>query len=220
MSEALQISAIDKTLPSGDVRRRLSCRNRAGFTLIELLMVIGIIGLVMSVAIPFFNGIGQGTKLDTATTELKFALQLARQHAITRRERVYVVFPNDDAAFSSQGVSNIAFRAYAVCTTNEYIRDWAFLPAGLFFDPNYPSAASLNAVFNHANYQTPVPGRWSGNQPAIVFRSDGSLLNRGAYPEISVAEGTLLGGTVNVRTNASNSIQVYGLTGMPQVHKK
>ncbi|MDZ4199645.1 MAG: prepilin-type N-terminal cleavage/methylation domain-containing protein, partial [Kiritimatiellia bacterium] len=64
-----------------------------GFTLIEMLMVIGIFGILLGIAVPVFKDIGQGSKLDAASRELRGVLLLARQHAITKRETVYVVFP-------------------------------------------------------------------------------------------------------------------------------
>jgi prepilin-type N-terminal cleavage/methylation domain-containing protein len=203
---------------------RAAPRGARGFTLIELLMVMGIIGLIMAVAIPFFNGIGQGTKLDSATTELRFAIMQARQFAITRRERVYIVFPINDGAFAAQGLSNIAYRAYAVCTTNAFIREWAFLPQGLFFDRNFPTAASGNNVFTQNTYLKNAPGLWSISQPCLAFRTDGSLETRNNHPEVAIGEGHWLnrpaGFPTIVSTNTLNSIQIYGFTGMPQVNRK
>jgi prepilin-type N-terminal cleavage/methylation domain-containing protein len=203
---------------------RAAPRGARGFTLIELLMVMGIVGLIMAVAIPFFNGIGQGTKLDSATTELRFAIMQARQFAITRRERVYIVFPINDGAFAAQGLSNIAYRAYAVCTTNAFIREWAFLPQGLFFDRNFPAAASANNVFTQNTYLKNAPGLWSISQPCLAFRTDGSLETRNNHPEVAIGEGHWLnrpaGFPTITSTNTLNSIQIYGFTGMPQVNRK
>lgn len=195
-----------------------------GFTLIELLMVMGIIGLLMAIAIPFVGGIADGNKLDGATTQLKFAIEQARQHAITRRERVYIVFPINDGAFAAQGISNVAYRAYAICTTNAFIREWAFLPQGLYFDRNFPTAASANNVFTQNTYLKNAPGLWSISQPCLAFRTDGSLETRNNHPEVAIGEGHWLthpAGFPTIKsTNTLNSIQVYGFTGMPQVNRK
>jgi prepilin-type N-terminal cleavage/methylation domain-containing protein len=218
-------------LPAGSspvsLRRRFRCSH--GFTLIELLMVIGIIGLIMTVAIPFFNGIGQGSKLDTATTELRFALMQARQYAITRRERVYVVFPDKTwTPVDPQAPkwTNIAYRAYAICTTNAYIREWAFLPQGLYFDRNFPTAASGNNLFTQNTYLRNAPGLWSISQRCLSFRTDGSLETRNSHPEVAIGEGDWFdqatsGTFPKMRsTNTLNSIQIYGFTGMPQLNRK
>lgn len=190
---------------------------RGAFTLIEMLLVVGIIGLMLGIAIPFFQGIGQGTRLDAATRELHYTLLFARQHAITRRERVFVVFPNTDTAVP--GVSVAAYRSYAVCTTNEFIREWAFLPPEVVFDPNYPNPGSANNLFRNASYRTANPSLWSGNQPALVFRTDGSLDLRTRYPEIALGQGQVLaaGEEPFLPGPTRNKIQVYGFTGMPQV---
>lgn len=199
-------------------------RGARGFTLIELLMVLGIIALILAVALPFFQGIGQGSKLDSATTQLRFAMMQARQFAITRRERVFIVFPINDGAFAAQGISNLAYRAYAVCTTNGFIRDWAFLPQNLYFDRNFPSAGSSNNLFTQNTYLRNAPGLWSISQPCLAYRTDGSLETRTYHPEVAVGEGHWLnrpaGFPTITSTNTLNSIQVYGFTGMPQVNRK
>lgn len=195
---------------------------RRGFTLVEMLMVLAIFGIMLGMAVAVWDGIGQGTELEAATTELKNTFLLARQYAITKRQAVYVVFPATDSLVFAGGVSNAAYQSYALCTTNEFIRDWSFLPQGIYFDRNYRN--NINSIFTAQQGGTNVwgvsiPALWSGPQPAIVFLPNGSILNRNMQPEIALGEGSKFDpGTVPVMQGPTrNKIRIYGFTGMPQM---
>lgn len=73
--------------PSPDRRIRPS-----GFTVIELLIVIAITSIATAFAVPAFLATIRANRLDSATTELRVALQLARSEAV-KRATVVVVEP-------------------------------------------------------------------------------------------------------------------------------
>jgi len=65
-------------------------RSRAGFTLVELLIVIALLGLLLAMALPSFNGTLQRYRTSIAANQIANALQFARLEAIRTRFPVIV----------------------------------------------------------------------------------------------------------------------------------
>lgn len=128
------------------MKKRLT--NRRGFTLAELLIVMGIIAVIFAIAVPRFEDIGRGGKMRAALNELRSTLALARQWAIANREEVFVVLPDDFSGVYTGLSTNEyakALRSYAIYTRNRgYIKDWTYLPRGVYFVDNYNSALASN----------------------------------------------------------------------------
>ncbi|HOJ13194.1 MAG TPA: GspH/FimT family pseudopilin [Deltaproteobacteria bacterium] len=71
---------------------------RSGLTLMEVMVVVAIIGILASLAIPNFSGWMAKRRLDSTAREVFTDFQRARSEAITRGRSVSIVF--DDGADS------------------------------------------------------------------------------------------------------------------------
>lgn len=153
---------------------------KAGFTLIELMVVVGIMAVMFSLAIPAYQNLTKGSKVTGAMLQLKNTFSLARQHAITRREKTYVVFPPNDIATSS--TYEYGLRSYRVYSESwKFLSDWYFLPEGLIFDPD-GSVSDSNVTnllystiteFSITNF--PDENGVVESMYAVAFNQDGSL---------------------------------------------
>ncbi|MDB6033652.1 MAG: hypothetical protein JWM16_3990 [Verrucomicrobiales bacterium] len=138
---------------------------RDGFTLVEMLMVLVIIGLIISIALPGLKGLKRTNVEANANRQLLDDLALARQRAIVGRTTVHVVFvPTNilDLNFTSlpkpeqdqvERLKAGVFTTYALFVERslgdqpgqpnyKYITTWKSLPEGMMirqsefnFDP-------------------------------------------------------------------------------------
>lgn len=78
-------------------------KSRAAFSLIELLTVMGVVGLLMSLAVPALSNMTKGSQMNQALIEVTETLEQARQFATAQNTYVWVVF-NDAAAGTDEQV--------------------------------------------------------------------------------------------------------------------
>lgn len=181
--------------------------------------------------------------MQSAISQLRTTLSLARQWAITKREPTYVVFPGTDSALYAgayKSHANKALRAYNVYTVSRgYLREWSYLPQGVLLLPDvgdFSTDFSTNVrttkiIFNMSASSTQFSlGFPDSNRVvsvrAVRFNTDGRVYNN-AQPELYLSEGQC-----NVNTNSGVidavefrppsqrmlfSIDVYGLTGQFRV---
>ena len=72
-----------------------SRRDSAGFTLIELLVAISVLGIVLALAIPSFDGVVARSKLRAVANDLAASAYLARSEAIKRNTVVRLCSSSD-----------------------------------------------------------------------------------------------------------------------------
>lgn len=153
---------------------------KRGFTLIELLAVVAIMTIILVAAVPMFQSMGK-RDLGTAATQLRATLRLARQYAVTRRQNVYVVFPDNGSDCLSSDIDKL-LRSYAVIAqTNsappgyEYITDWKQLPQGSYLDDSQSNSGSVFKLTVVTPYGFPFPTASGStrNMPHICFRPNG-----------------------------------------------
>lgn len=175
---------------------------RSAFTLIELLVVIGILGILIAITLPSFTGLGRGSKMNAATTQMRTTLTLARQWAITRREATHVAFPTwaNDASK--------AYRAFIVYGEKSgYISQWSYLPDGVVI------AAGAGSVFSLGQTNS-LPGL-TGGVRTLKFKTDGTTPSGATPINIYLAEGWVQAGVVVSRPNTwTNEFEISGLTGI------
>lgn len=95
--------------------------SRAAFSLIELLTVMGVIGLLMSVAVPALSNLTKGSQMNQALIEVTESLEQARQFAVAQNTYVWVAFNNVAA---SQGVDEQVRMAVLVSRSGGELSTW------------------------------------------------------------------------------------------------
>jgi general secretion pathway protein H len=80
-----------------------------GFTLVDMLVVLAIIALTTTFAMPLLSGGSEGLRLDMASSELAVALRVTRSAAITRNAQMTLFIDVDRRTFGSNVVSERSF---------------------------------------------------------------------------------------------------------------
>jgi type II secretory pathway pseudopilin PulG len=154
-----------------------------------MLVVIAIIGLMASMALPHLGGFTKSNTVAAATQQLLDDVNLARQRAMATRSTVYMVFiptnfwgsilANDNYNLKNNAVvSNLVTHqaaSYAIISLRSvgdqpgrsyprYLSDWKSLPAGAFIAPyKFYTNAPTNAIVYTTNTLTPPPLNYTVN---------------------------------------------------------
>lgn len=84
-----------------------------GNSLAELMVVAGILAMVSLLALPNYLGLNSRTQLRCVTEEIASDLRLARQLALTNRDRIRIVIDAEDQRLVTQFVNqNATHHAY------------------------------------------------------------------------------------------------------------
>jgi prepilin-type N-terminal cleavage/methylation domain-containing protein len=194
-----------------------------GFTLIELLVVMGIFAILLVIALPTLAAFSRRS-LANQLPGLASAIRFARQYAITHRQNVWVVFPDNNVTTYTGAEIDMALRSYAVISTNQadglhYITDWKYLPKGVFFNQD-PTFAGGFTVFNShgggLQTQFPFPSDGGGleNLSAVLFRPNGRAFywTGTKWSDFGTTQIPLTEGVSDVSTNAGTG--TFTLTGL------
>ena len=105
-------------LNSSDMKRMISSGHlgQRAFTILELLFVMGILLLMLGFTIPAFFSISRGSNLRTAEREVQANLFLARQQAVTTRQRVAFCIPTKVLVANNIVRTNMILRSMVLVT--------------------------------------------------------------------------------------------------------
>jgi len=77
-----------------------------GKTLTELMVVVAIIGMVTTMALPNYSLLNSRTQIRCTTEEIASELRLARQLAMTYQDRVRIIVDQEQQALTTQFVNS------------------------------------------------------------------------------------------------------------------
>ena len=139
---------------------RASC---SGFTLIELMIVLVIVGVLLTIALPSFSNLRLSTKLKSYATELVTSAYLARSEAIKRNTTVKLCVANSDG--TACGTGDWAQGWIVIADPNEVIKYQQALTTGYTFTGTggdeltfFPSGVASTASVMSLCRQTPTVG--------------------------------------------------------------
>jgi prepilin-type N-terminal cleavage/methylation domain-containing protein len=133
--------------PKGDGGPALhSPKGDGGFTLVELIAVIGILVLLVAVSIPTLSTT-QGANVRTAERQVQAAGFLARQTAVTTRQRVVFCVPTQWGLSNAYVRKDMLFRSIVlfgeatggVARPNSVIGKVEVFPPGVVFTNSFPN---------------------------------------------------------------------------------
>jgi prepilin-type N-terminal cleavage/methylation domain-containing protein len=201
------------------------------FTLLELLVVIGIVGILSSLALPSLRHLGGGNVPTTGGRQLLDDLAFARSKAIASRTTVYVVFFGGASTYgigqppfpflnqyflTNTFANNLLagqYASYALFVNRDvgeqpgrfyerYVSDWKRLPEGMFVRTN----AFVDGSIFLTNRTFPMPEAVVTaprlTLPYVAFEASGRLVGRTTNISIPLSQGSVI--TLKVGATQTN----------------
>ena len=147
-------------------------KNRNGFTLLELLAVMVIMFMLMGMGTVAMKGLIQGSGISGATSNVRGVLNQARQYAVTKGQRVYVVF-NKDKNTDKSWITVCA--KYGESDINSDVRDGG----GYYLLTQEPLPWGTNTLTGGRVYNLDNRGK-----SAVIQNAKGAGPNFHPHPEI------------------------------------
>ncbi|MBR4673996.1 MAG: hypothetical protein IKP00_05975 [Victivallales bacterium] len=218
------------------------------FTLVELMVVISIMIIILSLSAPAFRKLAMGSSVDVAARMVSSQLMLARAEAISRRECIAVVMPDNNFNKDADDVSIYPYTAFRSAIVEEdggsykfkeWVPNtsWSFLPTGAVIYEVRNSCPNV-LTFNSGSYSFDTSTAYtrgasetlsdgSGEMvhdknntsvPCIIFKKTGKTVGQGF---VTISEGIYTGGTEPEKVNLPNShfLEVNQYTGQTKFLK-
>lgn len=134
----------------GDKLMRSECNKNAGFTLIELMVIVVVLVITLSLAVPAVQEVIKNNRVTGQTNELIALISFARSEAIRRNETVTVHLASQDGAWTAEvedpfGEAGDDHCDDGVLRCASHIR----------VDLGLPEGTSLDLEFNNRGYLDP-----------------------------------------------------------------
>ena len=190
------------------------------FTLIELLLVMGLMGLMVTLALPAFSRMAGNNKIDIMTSNIKTALEQGQSTAVSRNCYVAVVFPLAAAEADVKDYNFGGYRLAEVKPTGTNGTDYTFVkwisesymnkPDGAYivgsstkkFSPDatdestthkkVPSEVKTGNFEKFEGIKGSVPDVDLTKCKAVIFKSTGECVNSDMYICIANADADTL----------------------------
>ncbi|OPZ84953.1 MAG: hypothetical protein BWY74_04052 [Firmicutes bacterium ADurb.Bin419] len=99
---------------------------KKSYTLVELLVVVAVMAIIMSIALPSFTKMAKGQAPKNAAIAISSKIKAARAYAITERKCVAIVFPDRNCNDSYEVDANLCYTTYRACIVEKDGSIWRF----------------------------------------------------------------------------------------------